>query len=68
MRRTTPAQSRRPVRPEVSAGPQRAITPVTLLLAMEQLTRERTLVSQLAAFDVTFQNVRRKPMRAKNGE
>ncbi|MGE0397294.1 MAG: hypothetical protein AB7T06_11280 [Kofleriaceae bacterium] len=43
----------------MSRHARRAITPATLLLAMEQLSRERTLCSQLAALDVTFTRARR---------
>ncbi len=53
MRRTTSIESRRPVRAEVSPPARRAITPATLLLAMEQVVRSRpSLVSLLAKGDV----------------
>jgi hypothetical protein len=39
---------------EVSPRARRAITPATLLLALEQVTRERTLCAQLAGGDVVF--------------
>lgn len=43
------------MRSELSRPARRAITPATLILALEQVSRERTLVSQLAALDdVTF--------------
>ena len=49
MRRTTATEGGRPVRSEVSAPARRTITPATLLLAMEQVARDRQTTCSLLA-------------------
>ena len=54
MRRTAEVEGGRTVLAQVSPRARRAITPTTFLLAMQQLSRERTLCAQLADGDVVF--------------